>query len=173
MAATKWGALRAALGGDTRGLVGRDHPAVAADVAALAALVQGQGHLDEAEALYRRAIAMFEAALGPDHYEIAVNCSNLGALHAARGEDAEAEELYRRALRIKQQVLGRDHPDVAMTVHNLAVLRAGQDRVEEAEALYRRALGLGTRLGLRPKTHLPPGARSCSPGRTVEPPSRT
>jgi tetratricopeptide (TPR) repeat protein len=135
-------------------LLGADHPAVAADVAALAALVQEQGRLDEAEALYRRALAVFEAALGPEHYELAINYNNLGALQAARGETAEAEALYLRSLQIKEALLGPEHPDVALTAHNLAVLRAGQGRSEEAEALYRRALSIfETNLGPEhPKT---------------------
>src|SRR5262249_754042 len=40
--------------------LGPDHPDVAADVAALAAIVAERGRLDEAEALYLRALAVFE-----------------------------------------------------------------------------------------------------------------
>ena len=65
--------------------LGPDHPDVAADVAALAALVQEQGRLDEAEALYRGAAAVFEASLGPESYDLAITWNNLGALEAARG----------------------------------------------------------------------------------------
>src|SRR5437899_2606067 len=46
--------------------LGPDHPEVAADVAALAALLDGQGKWDEAEALYRRALAIFERVHGPE-----------------------------------------------------------------------------------------------------------
>ena len=41
-------------------VLGPDHVAVAADLAALAALVQEQQRFDEAEKLYRRAIAIFD-----------------------------------------------------------------------------------------------------------------
>jgi len=64
--------------------------AEATAVAALAALVQGQGRLDEAEQVYRRALTVFERALGPEHYELAVNFNNLGVLQAARGEERDA-----------------------------------------------------------------------------------
>src|SRR4029450_4975001 len=40
--------------------LGSEHPAVAADVAALAALIDAQGRFDEAEAMYLRALATFE-----------------------------------------------------------------------------------------------------------------
>ena len=97
-------------------VLGPDHVAVAADLAALAALVQEQHRFDEAEKLYRRAIAIFEAAFGPMHYELGVNYNNLAALHAAEGNLREAENLYQRALDIKQQLLDHNHPDVAMTL---------------------------------------------------------
>ena len=102
--------------------LGPDHPAVAADVAALAAIVDGLGRHDEAEALYLRALGTFERVYGPDHYEIAVNLNNLAGVRQAQGRLAEAEELYRRALAIKEALLGGEHPDVALTLNNLALL---------------------------------------------------
>ena len=42
----------------------RGHPSVAADVAALAAIVEGRGRLAEAERLYGRALAVFRRAFG-------------------------------------------------------------------------------------------------------------
>lgn len=122
--------------------LGEDDPAVAADRAALAALLDGQGKYDEAEALYERALEVFERVYGPGHYEIAVTLNNLAAMHQARDNPAVAEQLYRRAVAIKEKLLGRRHPDVAMTVHNLAVLIAEQGRCAEAERLYQRALAI-------------------------------
>ena len=78
----------------------RAHLDVAADIAALAGLLDGQGKYDEAEALYRRALGLFEHALGPEHYEVAITCNNLAALSHTRGDNAEAESLYQRALAI-------------------------------------------------------------------------
>ena len=121
-------------------VLGRDHPSVAADVAALAALVEGQGRYEEAEQMYRRVLATFERIYGPNHYEIAVNLNNLAGVRDALGHPVEAEALYRRALAIKEDLFGPDHPDVAMTLNNLALLLASQGRPEEADALYSRAL---------------------------------
>jgi uncharacterized protein HemY len=50
---------------------------VAADVAVLAAILEAQGQDDEAEALYRRALSIFERVYGPDHSELAVTCNYL------------------------------------------------------------------------------------------------
>jgi tetratricopeptide (TPR) repeat protein len=76
---------------------------VAADVAALAAILEAQGKDAEAEALYRRALAIFARLYGPDHYEVAVNSNNLAALLHARGAHVEAERLYQRVLAMKEQ----------------------------------------------------------------------
>jgi tetratricopeptide (TPR) repeat protein len=60
-----------------------DHPAVAHDLAALAALLDGQGKYDESEPLYARALEILTAELGDEHYEIAVNLNNLAAIYQA------------------------------------------------------------------------------------------
>jgi tetratricopeptide (TPR) repeat protein len=122
--------------------LGPDHPDVAADVAALAALLDGQGKYDEAEKLYRRALTVFERVYGTEHYEIAVTLNNLAAIYHARGESEEAEELYQRALSIKEKALGTDHPDIAMTLNNLAVFYKSQQKYDQAAPLLRRALSI-------------------------------
>ena len=119
--------------------LGPDHPHVAADLAALAAIVDGQGRHDEAEGMYERALGIFERTYGPDHYEIAVNLNNLAGVRHAQGRTADAESLYRRALAIKEALLGNDHPDVALSLNNLALLLEGE-RAAEAGPLYQRAL---------------------------------
>jgi tetratricopeptide (TPR) repeat protein len=120
--------------------LGPDHPAVAADVAALAAIVDGLGRHDEAEAMYLRALATFERVYGPDHYEIAVNLNNLAGVRQAQGRLVDGEALYRRALTIKETLLGSEHPDVALTLNNLALLLDAMGKTSEAEPLYERAL---------------------------------
>ena len=114
------------------GCVGADHPDTAADVAALAALLDGQGKYDEAEPLYRRALSVFERAYGPEHYEVAVNLNNLAALCHATGRAEEAEALYLRSLAIKEKLLGAQHPDVGVTLNNLAVFYKSRQRYAEA-----------------------------------------
>ncbi len=133
-------------------VLGPDHVAVAADLAALAALVQEQQRFDEAETLYRRLIAIFEAGFGPIHYELGVNYNNLAALHAARGNLREAENLYQRALGIKHRLLGHNHPDVAMTLHNLAMLYTQQGDNDRARDLIR---ARGGHLRIQPRARTP------------------
>lgn len=137
--------------------LGPDHPAVAADVAALAALLDAQDRFDEAEALYRRALAIFRRVYGREHYELCVTYNNLGAVAHRRGRPRGAERLYRRALAMKEKLLGAGHPDVALTLSNLGALYVESGRVAEAAAAYRRALAIFRR-------HLPgdhPHLRAC------------
>jgi tetratricopeptide (TPR) repeat protein len=137
-------------------VLGRHHPVVAADVAALAALVDGSGRLDEAAALYKRALSVFRRKLGPKSSEVGLNLSNLAALRQRQGRPAEAERLYAEALAIQVRVFGRGHPEVALTVNNLAYLVRETGDLRRAEGLYARALRSFERsLGLRhPNTKL-------------------
>jgi tetratricopeptide (TPR) repeat protein len=119
--------------------LGPDHVAVAADVAALAALVEGRGRLDEAAALYERALGIFRRKLGPQSAEESINMSSLAALRQQQGKIPEAEALYARALVIQERVFGRGHPEVAMTLNNLACLKREKGELGQARSLYERA----------------------------------
>jgi tetratricopeptide (TPR) repeat protein len=121
-------------------MMGTNHPAVAADVAALAAIVEARGRLAEAATLYRRALAVFGRLLGRDSLEVGLNLACLAAVEQRRGATKRARSLYGRALAIQERVLGRHHADVAMTVNNLAVLERDDGDLDLAAALFRRAL---------------------------------
>ena len=79
----------------------------------LAGLYQATGRYEEAEPLYRRAVAILEQALGPEHRDVAYYLDRLAGLYQATGRYEEAEPLYRRALVIWEQALGPEHRDVA------------------------------------------------------------
>jgi tetratricopeptide (TPR) repeat protein len=119
--------------------LGRDHPAVAADVAALAAVVEARGRLAPAAQLYRRAAATFRRRLGADSMEAALAAAGLAAVEQQRGRTAAARGLYQRAIPALERKLGRHHADVALTVNNLAVLEQAAGRLSSAAALFRRA----------------------------------
>lgn len=111
-------------------------------LAGLADLRREQGRYDEAEPLFRRALAVAQQAFGPRALEVAAVLNNFAALRAARGDHAGAERLYRRALASKEKLLGPEHPDVAMTLSKLAVVYKSQRRYGDAEVLYGRALSI-------------------------------
>jgi len=123
-------------------LLGPNDLSTVADIAALAALLEGQGKYKEAEQLYIRVLADFEQMNGPESYDVAVNLNNLAALYFAEGKLNKAESGYLQTLKIKEKLLGQDHPDVGFTLNNLAVLYKTQGKFKNAVLLYRRALDI-------------------------------
>jgi tetratricopeptide (TPR) repeat protein len=120
--------------------LGPGHVAVAADVAALAAIVEGRGRLAEAARLYDRALRVFRRKLGEESTEVALNLSSLATLRQQQGRSAEAGRLFARALPLQEQLYGRGHPEVGMTVHNLAYHERAGGRLARSASLYGRAL---------------------------------
>jgi tetratricopeptide (TPR) repeat protein len=101
---------------------------VAVNLNNLAACCQAQGRLDEAEPLYRRALAIKEKLLGNDHPDTALTLHNLAVLCADLGRPGEAESLYCRALTTFTAVLGPDHPHARTCRENRDRLAAAQDQ---------------------------------------------
>lgn len=56
------------------------------------------GKLDEAEALYERALGLREAALGPAHPEVAKTLNGLAGVYMRQVKFPRAEVLHQRAL---------------------------------------------------------------------------
>lgn len=81
-----------------------------------------RGRLDEAEGLYKQALAVRERTLGRDHIDVARSLDNLASVYRRQGKQRQAEPLLRRALAIRQRVLGANHPEVARSRENLASL---------------------------------------------------
>ena len=90
-------------------LYGAGHPAVAADVAALAAIIESRGRLAEAAGLYRQALAVFRRRLGARSLEVGLALASLAAVEQQRGRFATARALYARALDIQESLLGGNH----------------------------------------------------------------
>jgi tetratricopeptide (TPR) repeat protein len=124
----------------SRRLLGVDDPRTLFDAVAYAAILDGLQRYDESEAIYRRALVIFEKTFGPEHYEVASSLHNLAAVLCARGDLDQAEKLYRRALAIKEKLLGEDSPDAALTLNNLGALLSRAGRLEEAAGLLQRAV---------------------------------
>ena len=123
-----------------RTLLGPDHPETLADACAYAALLDGLGRHENAEAICRDALVKFEDIWGGEHMDIATCLHNLAAVRWARGDAAEAEALYKRAAAMKERLLGPWHPDTALTLCNYAALLAEEWREDEARDLASRAL---------------------------------
>jgi tetratricopeptide (TPR) repeat protein len=115
----------------------------------LGILYADQGRLQDAEAMYQRALDGKEKALGPGNTSTLTTVNNLGLLYKAQGRLQDAEAMYQRALDGKEKALGSDHTSTLDTVNNLGLLYYGQGRLQDAGAMYQRALdGKEKTLGL-------------------------
>jgi len=80
-----------------------------------ATVMQEQGKLPEARALYEAVLEAQEVQLGPDHPSTLTTKSNLGILFQTmaqaaeqNGEHAEAADLYRMAADMQEPMFGKD-----------------------------------------------------------------
>ncbi|MGO9206877.1 MAG: tetratricopeptide repeat protein [Candidatus Limnocylindrales bacterium] len=79
-----------------------------------------RGSYAEAEAMHRRALAIWLKALGEGHPRTAISYHHLAATLHDQGKSAEAEAMHRRALAIDLKALGEGHPRTALSYTNLA-----------------------------------------------------
>src|SRR5262245_7660313 len=69
-----------------------------------AAEAYGGGRIDEAEELFRQALALFEQVEGPAHPDVAAVLGNLGAIFEDRCDYPAAEECYVRAAAVTEAI---------------------------------------------------------------------
>ena len=126
-------------------LFGTQDPRLVRSLNSLAELYETQGRHVDAEALYKRSLAIFETVLTPDHPGVALGLSNLATVYVAQGRYAMAEPLHKRSLAIREKALGPEHPDVATSLNNLAELYLVQGRYADAVPLLIRSLAIRER----------------------------
>lgn len=98
----------------------------------LALLYHDKGDYEQAEALYRRGLVIFEKTLGLEHPEVAMALSKLALLYHARGDYVRAQPALERALAIREKRLTADHPDVAASINELGHLYFARDDYDRA-----------------------------------------
>jgi tetratricopeptide (TPR) repeat protein/CHAT domain-containing protein len=108
----------------------------------LALAYSGQAKYAEAEAHYKRALAIREVKLGKHHPNTVWTLNNLALVYWNRGKYAEAEVHHKRVLAIRETTLGKGHTDVAASLNNLGLVYWNQGRYGEAETHYKRALAI-------------------------------
>ena len=104
------------------------------------------GKYEEAEPLYRRALAGQEAALGAEHPSTLISVTNLGILLRKRNDFASAEPLLRRAMQGFRSALGEVHQLSVCSTMALALLLAQTHRDAEAASLYEPVEELGPQM---------------------------
>jgi tetratricopeptide (TPR) repeat protein len=97
---------------------------------------------DQAEALFRRSIELWNQDCEPATAGLATALNNLGELFFIRGRYSEAERLLREALQVREKALGPQHPDLATGYLSYATVLRKLKRKAEAEAYDLRAKAL-------------------------------
>lgn len=120
--------------------LGQNHLSTLRTANDLGLMYVDQDKLNEAELMYKRALAGFEKAVGPNHQFTLCTINNLGILYRNQGKPLKAEEMYTRALVVREKALGPDHLSTLHLVNNLSVLYMHQNRLDEAETMIQRAL---------------------------------
>ena len=102
-----------------------------------------QGKLDEAEPLYKEALAIDKKVFGDEHPQVALALNNLAVLlEEGFGNYEESYKLKKEALAIWKKVHGDEHPLVATGLNNLAELLSDQGKHDEAAPLYKEAIAI-------------------------------
>ncbi len=103
-------------------------------------LLQALGRLDEAEADYRKSLAVLEARLPGDDPRLAYPHHNLGDLLLSRGNTAAAEHELRTAYELRRRSLGARHPETALSLGSLAQTLLEREDLGPAEAAARQVV---------------------------------
>ena len=105
-----------------------------------------QHALADAEAAFRGALAIVEAAVGPTDPQLADRLTALGDVRSERRDFAGAELLYRRALAVIETAYGAEDPRIAGPLGDLAGLYRNWERWDDAAALYLRLASVFERI---------------------------
>ncbi len=93
----------------------------------------------EAEAVYRRSLAMIQTFMAPDQADLIPYLAGLAMALRADGELEEAEAPYQRVLTITVKNMGPENPDTASWLEKYAALLNDLKEPEKAQILLERA----------------------------------
>jgi eukaryotic-like serine/threonine-protein kinase len=99
-----------------------------------------QGKLDQAEAVFRKAVALRRELLGVDHPNVAVAMEGLANVLVAGTRVEEATTVAREALGLSRKNLGERHPTTAFCWEELGLALRKAGKFAESESAYREAL---------------------------------
>lgn len=98
------------------------------------------GRYGEAEAGYKRALALQEKTFGPDAFEVVPTLNALVSFYYEREENEIGEPFAKRSITICTSRLGPSDPCTASGISMLSLVYDGEGRFREAEDLARKAL---------------------------------
>jgi len=112
----------------------------------LANLLRSQGSHCEAEALYRRAVAVREKTFGPTHSLTSSALNNLACSLTDQSKFADAEVVFRKGLLAQEKCKECDHIVTATLLSNLANCLISEGKLDESLAVHFRALTIRERI---------------------------
>jgi len=115
-------------------------------LATLAHALLDEGKFAEAEAVWRKELALEKARSGEEHPWVANSLVNLAGVLERQGKFTEAEQRYREALAIRRKVLDSEDPALAGVLAGLTHFLIAQSNFTEAEPLARECLALRDKL---------------------------
>ena len=116
--------------------LGPTHPTVGQALQLTGLFYLNQGRLEESEAAYREALALF-SGIDPKHFEVGKCKNGLALIASRRGHYADAEREMAEVEALFREVLGEKHPFTWQVRGNRASQIGLQGRLEEAETLER------------------------------------
>lgn len=99
-------------------------------------VLMGSGSLQQARALFEKAMGGFMGVLGPQHSHTLRAQLNLADLLADLGEHKKGKKLYEQVIAGRTATLGALSSETLMAQNNLANLLDDMGRVDEARELY-------------------------------------
>ena len=108
--------------------------------AQLASILGQLDRSDEAEAMFRDALAIMRDVLPPEHPELPTTLGNFGTFLHRIGRFDEAGPLFEEALARREKILPPEHPAILTSRNQLAVLRIDRGDPAGAEPDLRKVL---------------------------------
>jgi tetratricopeptide (TPR) repeat protein len=108
----------------------------------LALVYDAENKDKESEELYKKSLALKQAAEKPDFLSINATINNLSSLYKKQKRFADAIDQYRQALANAEKGFGPDSTHVAACLNNLSGALSVLNKYSEAEPLLRRSLAI-------------------------------
>jgi len=108
----------------------------------VAGYLWSRGNIEEARALFERALTIQEVSLGSDHLSVAETLDALGVVLHDLDDIPRARAVHERALAAREAHLGPDHPAVAWTLWLLSHVLLHLGDVPTAQAAIERSLAI-------------------------------
>lgn len=120
-------------------LLGTEHQQVAAARFGLSFVAYNARKYDEAEALSREAMRLWQLHQGPKSFEISTCLNNLGRIYEERGDLDAGIALHRQSVAMRREILGV-HPETGFALGNLGTALASDGQWAEAADILKEAI---------------------------------